>query len=172
MFSSEKWIAGAALAGLVSFAAAPASATPNFPGIIASDLGLDAAPDCALCHVGATKVGTVTTPFGMSMLTRGLVAYDEGSLSLALQALDGEGTDSDGDGVTDLDELQSGEDPNVGAGGTAPLGPEYGCSVASPGSQSTPVPGGTRALLALATIAAFVAVVRRATSRKDARPSR
>ncbi|EYF06238.1 thrombospondin type 3 repeat-containing protein [Chondromyces apiculatus] len=169
MFSFEKWIAGAALVGLVSFAAAPASATPNFPGVIATNLGLDAAPDCVLCHVGATKVGTVTTPFGVSMLSRGLVAYDEGSLSLALQALDGEEKDSDGDGVTDLDELRSGEDPNVAAGGTAPLAPEYGCSVASPGSQSTPALGGTSALLALAALAAFV---RRSASRKDARVSR
>jgi hypothetical protein len=65
------------------------------------------------------------------MLSRGLDAYDEQLLVNALLALDGEGTDSDGDGAADLDELRQGDDPNAAPGGDAPIVPDYGCSVAA-----------------------------------------
>src|SRR5689334_7110917 len=95
----------AALAALV-FAASvttPAGATPNFPAQVAAELDLGAAPPCSLCHEGATKLGTVITPFGTSMRGRGLVAYDEQSLVNALLALEGEATDSDDDGLGDIE---------------------------------------------------------------------
>lgn len=110
--------------------AAPAYATPNFPGVVASHLQLDAPPPCTLCHSGTPGRGTVTTPFGTTLRKRGLTAYDEASLGNALDAIDAENKDSDGDGVPDVKELRAGEDPNVGAGGaTSELVPEYGCAV-------------------------------------------
>lgn len=124
---------------------AASGATSNFPGALRAELGLRTPPDCSLCHVGRQQVGTVNTPFGVSMRSRGLVFYDEASLRRALAALRAEGTDSDGDGVPDLDELVAGGDPNVasGAGGGGgggedlpPGPPVYGCSSAGGASPT------------------------------------
>ncbi|AKT36110.1 thrombospondin type 3 repeat-containing protein [Chondromyces crocatus] len=136
MFSSEKTFLTAAFVVLTTALAGQAHATPNFPPRIQSELGLDAAPDCSICHQGSATAGTVTTPFGESMLSRGLVPYDEDSLVLALQALEGAGKDSDGDGVPDIEELRQGTDPNVGAGADGPLVAEYGCQAAPIGTRN------------------------------------
>jgi hypothetical protein len=72
--------------------------------------------------------GTVVKPFGISMRNNGLTFQDEPSLARALAALRTQATDSDGDGVSDIDELVAGQDPNVA--GSAPLCaavPRYGC---------------------------------------------
>lgn len=107
-----------------------AHATPSFPDVIASHLALAEAPACSLCHAGQPARGTVTTPFGTTARSRGLVAYDEASLRLALDAIAGAKKDSDGDGAADIDELKSGEDPNGAFGDDAPV-PEYGCRFAA-----------------------------------------
>lgn len=101
-----------------------ALASGNYPGTVANELTVDA-PSCGLCHDGATTFGTVTTPFGASMLAAGLEASDEDSLIAALATLQSDGTDSDGDGVGDIDELLDGTDPN-GAGDSVEA-PSYGC---------------------------------------------
>jgi apolipoprotein D and lipocalin family protein len=119
----------------LSSIAPTAKATPNFPGAIATHLGVEAQPRCAICHNGGvTGRGTVTTPFGKSMRAHGLVAFDEGSLGAALDQLTAEKTDSIGDGTDDVDDLKAGRDPNVpdGDGGAsvhvdAPIVPAYGC---------------------------------------------
>jgi len=114
--------------------ASPALATPTFPDVAAQHLGLVTAPSCTLCHVGQTARGTVNTPFGTTMRSRGLVAYDEASLRRALDALAAEKKDSDGDGTSDIDELRTGGDPNAGAsgpGGEDVIAPEYGCGVSA-----------------------------------------
>jgi uncharacterized protein (TIGR03382 family) len=88
-------------------------------------------------------VGTVTTPFGASLRTRGLVMYDNGSLRKALTALNTERVDSDADGTPDTEELKAGQDPNTSDApsgpGEQPSGndvlpePSYGCG-AAPGA--------------------------------------
>ncbi|WP_394839230.1 hypothetical protein LVJ94_20285 [Pendulispora rubella] len=104
-------------------AALPAAATPNFPGAIQRDLSLNAPPPCTTCHNNpAGGTGTVTQPFGMKMIARGLVPGDETTLQRALGALDAENSDVDGDGVKDIQELRNGTDPN---GSTET--PSYGC---------------------------------------------
>lgn len=142
------------LTACVAFAR-EAAGTPSFPDVVASHLALAATPDCALCHTKSPARGNVTTPFGASMRARGMSAYDEGSVSTALDALDAERKDSDGDGAPDVDELRAGADPNAGDGET--IVPEYGCA-AGPRRGT----GEARALWGLA-VAAVVA-------RRRARP--
>ena len=101
-------------------------ASPLFPLEVRGHLSLSYTPGCTLCHdTSAGGLGTANTPFGVSMRLRGLVANNVGSLNLALDALQAEGTDSDSDGIGDILELQAATDPNSNSG----LGPtpEYGC---------------------------------------------
>jgi uncharacterized protein (TIGR03382 family) len=146
--------------------ASPAWATSTFPTAIKTHLGLASEPSqsCGLCHKNnQLGIGTVTTPFGTNMRMRGLKAGDEASLATALDAMAAENVDSDGDGVTDIDELKAGTNPNVvdgptdggmgggtggGAGGGSELPPiRYGC-----GANSVP---GALGLLGLAFVFAL-----------------
>ena len=112
----------------------PAAATSSFPGVIRDTLGLDASPTCTVCHTTpGGGSGTATKPFAESLGAAGLQAFNNASLEAALAELEANGTDSDSDGVGDIDELRAGADPN-GAGG-ADGGPEpepvqygFGCT--------------------------------------------
>lgn len=135
-FSSRLAFAVSSSFALVMLAASPARATPGFPAAIARELTLPNAPPCSVCHAGGvTRRGTVTTPFGTTMRSRGLQAYDEASLVRALAALTAEKKDSDEDGTPDIEELKAGEDPNVAAGDSLPP-PEYGCTTTRDGASS------------------------------------
>jgi len=103
-----------------------AAATSGFPNQIKSELSMPSVPSCALCHATPAGGGPVTQPFGQSMVARGLRAGDGASLSTALQALEAEGTDSDGDGLGDIEELRMGLDPNF-SGDANSVPPQYGC---------------------------------------------
>ncbi|CAN5365836.1 hypothetical protein BH09MYX1_BH09MYX1_10230 [soil metagenome] len=114
-------------AGFVLLSATSAFATSNFPSTIRAKLTLSYDPACATCHSnGITGRGTVTTPFGKSMLARGLVASDESALDGALDKMITDKVDSDLDGVTDIDELKAGTDPNAKPG--VRNGVFFGCS--------------------------------------------
>jgi hypothetical protein len=151
-----------------------ANATPNFPAAIADHLNLQREPDCTLCHVGTPGRGTVTTPFGVSMRDRGLMAFDESTLDTALDALDAEKKDSDGDGIPDITELKAGTDPNVGmtADGGIIVNPTVvQFSPAKYGCQSRVAPFEVSSgLLAAATAMVVGALARR--NRKWTRPAR
>jgi hypothetical protein len=116
-----------------------ARATPNFPAAIARDLQLSAPPACTICHAtneGGT--GTVVKPFGKYLVSRGLAPFDESSLAGALAAARGEHHDTDGDGVSDIDALQQGLDPNgAPSGGPQIEDPTFGCSVTGGGAGNT-----------------------------------
>ncbi len=121
-------------------------ATPDFPGVIRQQLDLAAPPRCTICHAtDAGGAGTVVQPFGVYLRSRGLRPFDESSLRNALLAATGEHHSSNSSGISDIDALKAGEDPNSpgGAGGLA-LAPAYGCSISGPAD-----------LLALATLGAW-----------------
>lgn len=108
--------------------ASPARAISEFPPNIRGDLALTYDPPCRLCHIqGTTGAGSVSTPFGLSMLAHGLTK-DRTTLTSALTALRADRVDSDGDGVPDIAELMADTDPNTPV--DAPLSaqaPTYGC---------------------------------------------
>lgn len=156
-----------ALFALTLSLAEPAKATPNFPPAIARDLSIASPPDCSICHDDGDRggLGTVNTPFGKNMRARGLVAFDTGSLTSALEQMKAQKVDSAGDCLDDVDELELGHDPNVpdadggcGDGGAMVTqtpeseSPTYGCvgSVAAPSSSGTaPFLAGLTALVGL-----------------------
>lgn len=144
------WLRGAIALGVALATTAPraAAASPIFPGVVQSHLGLASAPDCTLCHAGAPGLGTATTPFATSLRSRGASAGNEAAMKMALDALAGERKDSDGDGALDIDELKAGEDPNGSGGDT--ITPEYGCASAGGGRRGA---GGAAAALVGACLA-------------------
>ena len=144
--------AGAVAALLV---ARSAQATPNFPAVVASVVGASVQPPCTICHNNPNGgLGTATTAFGTYMRSRGVVPYDENSLRNALAAAAAEKHDSNGDGVTDIDALKQGLDPN-GASGVAPL--EYGCV----GRIANARDGGGMHAIGAAIAIAFAGLMRR-----------
>jgi hypothetical protein len=107
--------------------ASPASvlAHPRFPGAIQQHLGLRQSPSCSLCHGSTAGGGPVVQPFGKAMLAAGLSgASDDQGVAAALDQLESDGTDSNGDGISDIESLKMEPplDPNPGG---EPI--KYGC---------------------------------------------
>ncbi len=156
----------AALGTAIAWSAA-AGATPDFPGVIQQVVGSAAPPLCTICHNNPNGgLGTVTTVFGMYMRSRGLVPYDETSLRNALAAATGEQHSSNDDGITDIQALREGLDPNAPLGASSspsqPPPPDYGCGAhVAPSSRDT-----SPAALFLAATAATALVRRRRGVRK------
>lgn len=92
-----------------------ALASPVYPGTVQNHLNLTQSPQCTLCHAtNAGGAGTVAKPFGQALQALGLSGgSDVMKLQETLDTLATNGTDSDGDGVGDIDELKAGKNPNV-----------------------------------------------------------
>lgn len=110
-------------------------------------------PPCSLCHLrGSTGAGTAQTPFALSMKARGLQAKDDVSLTNALDAMDRDHVDSDGDGVPDIQELLDDTDPNTPGDVrlTGQPGPNAGCGGGQKADTTGRTPAAAIGLLLLA----------------------
>lgn len=129
-----------------------ANATSRFPSAIYYHLLLPYMPPCSLCHArGSTGPGTAQTPFALSAQARGMIKKDNNSLTAALDAMDRDAVDSDGDGVPDIQELRDDTNPNtpanVSLSGTS--GPNAGCGGGSTGRSPNAYPAFSLVLLLL-----------------------
>jgi hypothetical protein len=119
--------------------AAPLGASPIFTGIVRDALELSSAPPCTLCHATQSGgAGTATQPVVLSLMELGFVGNDPDSLLAALTELKALEIDSDGDGMSDVDELREGRDPNSASEAPSLEGPLYGfgCQGASSGEAA------------------------------------
>jgi|SRR6185437_2411593 len=155
----------------VALAPRIAAANPLFPTTVQSHLGLSYLPPCTICHetdLGGT--GTATKPFAVAMKAVGLSGLDSSTVDPSLDALQAMGTDSDCNGIPDIQQLEDGQDPNTGeyidnSGKKAPadpgcsgvIMPAYGC-----GAQVAPAstPTDSAPLLAAFATALGVALTR------------
>lgn len=114
--------------------AAHASAT--YPAALSADVGAPCTfTQCTVCHASNIGgAGTVVTPFGLAMMDAGLTgALQADLIPGALDVLAADGFDSDGDGVSDVDELAAGDDPSGGPAFCDTATPVYGCVNHTPG---------------------------------------
>jgi hypothetical protein len=86
-------------------------------------------------------------PLALSLRARGL-SGDSLSLSTALTQLAKDGVDSDGDGISDIQELKNGTDPNSSANSSIidDQEPGYGCGGSAPTGRNAPGMGAIAAL--------------------------
>ena len=144
-----------ALTALVIGVPMTARASNPYPEELRATLGLSYTPSCTLCHSAGLggNVGPVNTPFGKSMVARGLLGATSAELDAgfspdggtpdptlvsALAKMQVDQVDSDGDGALDLDELTWGGDPNTydGLKSNPNQALNYGCSVSRPASAN------------------------------------
>ena len=127
------------IAVLLAVAAASAArASGDYPGTIKDHLSASKLPSCALCHRTPAGGGDAVTAFAGAMVAEGLTGLSNTTaLKAGLDALEAAGTDSDGDGTGDIDELRAGDDPNKAGATNAGPTPVYGFGCASAPAASS-----------------------------------
>lgn len=123
-----------------------AQAKPEFPIDITADLTptLSYQVPCSVCHIkDNTGASTAITPFALALRARGMTGQ-AASLKAALVQLEADEVDSDGDGTTDVQELEAGTDPNSSANASinGDTEPAYGCGGTAPRGNANRGPVG------------------------------
>jgi hypothetical protein len=143
------FLAGLAVLTLV----VPAQASTTYPAAVSEALEMPCPPPCTICHQDTNGgLRTVVQPFGVAMMDAGLGFFAPETVPDALAVLLEEGTDSDGDGETDVDELGAGQDPNgdLDFCGRAAM---YGCfNSIAPVRSSLPASGAASVVLGLMSL--------------------
>ncbi len=133
------------------------------PGEIQAHLKLSYTPPCTLCHATATGGGLVVTKFGQSMVAAGLNP-NIATLDPALDTLNTNKTDSDGDGIPDIQALQEGLDPSTGYSQPNAPPERYGCGARI---STGPLRQRGELSIALATLSFALLVHRRRILRRN-----
>jgi hypothetical protein len=164
MFTCNRFFGAVLLSlGVLAFSGS-AMASASYPTELADALDMDCAAPCTVCHQDTTGgAGTATKAFADALIDNGLEGEDKSSVKPALDALDAAGTDSDGDGVSDVGELRQGRNPNI-PGDASICGPQYGCGarIAKPSADLDP----DAALLALCVSVILLGSTRRRRARR------
>jgi hypothetical protein len=109
--------------------ASSAHAEPDFPAAIQTAAGIPCAPPCTLCHTTSPgTLATATKAFAGALLGAGLVPRQPDTMAVAIANLRTMMTDTDHDGVSDVEELKLGTDPSDPRQGAELCGPIYGCA--------------------------------------------
>jgi hypothetical protein len=102
--------------GVLSWAAlssSPAAASPKYSDRLEERFDMTCAPTCLLCHTNAQGgFATANTKFGVSLRKAGLSCCDLSDFDDLIDEVEEAETDSDDDGIPDLEELADGTDPN------------------------------------------------------------
>jgi hypothetical protein len=136
----------------LSFLERRAAASPAYPAVVEETWALARAPECTICHATSSGgTGTVVTYFGRHLQELGVTAESPSTLAQALELDRAQGTDSDGSGTTDYEDLAAGRSPNAGPGPVADGGlrPEHGCAT----TTDSPRSGDTLFVVALSSAA-------------------
>jgi hypothetical protein len=121
----------ATLTALLLLSVRPAVASPADAERLENLLDLGHPPPCSVCHGVADAAPPELTLFGRALARAGFVESDPETMAKAVESMRKADVDSDGDGATDIDELEWGGDPNTPDLPTErPVTPpSYGCSV-------------------------------------------
>jgi hypothetical protein len=117
----------------VTLVPSPALASESFPDAIKTALAIPGPkPDCIICHdTEAGGAGTVNRAFGIKAKNYGLTSGDTIMLASVLAKMRDAKDDSDGDGMSDIDEIKVGRNPNIndltGKSAEEYPPPVYGC---------------------------------------------
>lgn len=174
-------------------ASSTARAHDDYPGIVQKTFGVGCPPPCTLCHVKPTgglpvkeaQFETYTAPHrGFGRFVTNLRATPGGpltrdSLSAKLEALAGqchwdkahgdtsdpEPCDSDGDTVSDYEELLESHDPDEPGKGVDVSCPKYGCGASSIGALPRSERDVERTVALTVVLGGLIVGVRRRTRR-------